>query len=275
MGWTAPRTWVAGEVVTAALMNVHVRDNTRYLKGLDGAVTTEDDLTVANLITAGLVDGVDVAGHKARHQTAGADEVSIAGLLGESAELNTHKADTTVAHGAVSAATASKFVVRDASARAKFAAPNAAGDALIKGTRIALADMAALTTDKYWKGVGGVPAEADVPVGGSFARGTFNNPQDASVQAITGVGFQPDLVVVFRTETNKGGIAIYDGTTQGYAFHDEDGVMESDGIYTYTDGSNFNKGVFSALGADGFSITWTESGTAPANTYGYICIKLT
>jgi hypothetical protein len=25
--WTAPRTWVAGEVVTAALMNTHVRDN--------------------------------------------------------------------------------------------------------------------------------------------------------------------------------------------------------------------------------------------------------
>lgn len=27
MSWTAPRTWVTGEVVTAALMNTHVRDN--------------------------------------------------------------------------------------------------------------------------------------------------------------------------------------------------------------------------------------------------------
>ena len=27
MAWTAPRTWVTGEVVTAALMNTHVRDN--------------------------------------------------------------------------------------------------------------------------------------------------------------------------------------------------------------------------------------------------------
>lgn len=27
MSWTAPRTWVAGEVVTAAIMNTHVRDN--------------------------------------------------------------------------------------------------------------------------------------------------------------------------------------------------------------------------------------------------------
>jgi hypothetical protein len=27
MAWTAPRTWVTGEVVTAAIMNTHVRDN--------------------------------------------------------------------------------------------------------------------------------------------------------------------------------------------------------------------------------------------------------
>lgn len=27
MAWTAPRTWVAGEVLTAALLNTHVRDN--------------------------------------------------------------------------------------------------------------------------------------------------------------------------------------------------------------------------------------------------------
>ena len=28
--YTTPRTWVAGEVVTAALMNTHVRDNSDY-----------------------------------------------------------------------------------------------------------------------------------------------------------------------------------------------------------------------------------------------------
>lgn len=27
MAWTAPRTWVAGEVVTAGMLNTHVRDN--------------------------------------------------------------------------------------------------------------------------------------------------------------------------------------------------------------------------------------------------------
>lgn len=31
MGWTTPRTWVTSEVVSATLMNAHVRDNLAYL----------------------------------------------------------------------------------------------------------------------------------------------------------------------------------------------------------------------------------------------------
>jgi len=34
MAWTAPRTWVVGELVTAAIMNTHIRDNFSYLKDL-------------------------------------------------------------------------------------------------------------------------------------------------------------------------------------------------------------------------------------------------
>jgi hypothetical protein len=37
MAWTSPRTWVAAEVVTAALLNTHVRDN---LKAIGDAWTT-------------------------------------------------------------------------------------------------------------------------------------------------------------------------------------------------------------------------------------------
>lgn len=36
--WTAPRTWTVGEIVTAALLNTHVRDNELYLKAGDGGV---------------------------------------------------------------------------------------------------------------------------------------------------------------------------------------------------------------------------------------------
>lgn len=36
MSWTAPRTWNAGEIITAAIMNTHVRDNIEELDPTDG-----------------------------------------------------------------------------------------------------------------------------------------------------------------------------------------------------------------------------------------------
>ena len=45
MAWTAPRTWAAGEVVTAALLNTHVRDD--LLETAPAKVTTKGDLVAA------------------------------------------------------------------------------------------------------------------------------------------------------------------------------------------------------------------------------------
>jgi hypothetical protein len=46
MAWTTPRTWVTNEIVTAAQLNSHLRDNTRFLKGLDGNITLEDRVII-------------------------------------------------------------------------------------------------------------------------------------------------------------------------------------------------------------------------------------
>jgi len=46
MAWTTPQDFTTGEIVTAAKLNTNVRDNTRYLKGLDGDVTLDDDLVL-------------------------------------------------------------------------------------------------------------------------------------------------------------------------------------------------------------------------------------
>ncbi len=46
MVWTAPRTWTAGEVVTASIMNAHVRDDLNALR--TPAVATK---TAAYIIT--------------------------------------------------------------------------------------------------------------------------------------------------------------------------------------------------------------------------------
>ncbi len=42
MAWTAPATWSDGVVVSAADLNNQVRDNLRYLKGLDGVPYIEN-----------------------------------------------------------------------------------------------------------------------------------------------------------------------------------------------------------------------------------------
>lgn len=46
MSWTAPRTWTVGEIVTAAQLNAHVRDN--LLETSAATVTTAGDLAYAD-----------------------------------------------------------------------------------------------------------------------------------------------------------------------------------------------------------------------------------
>jgi hypothetical protein len=46
MAWAAPRTWVTGETVTAALLNTHVRDN--FLETSAATVTTAGDISYAD-----------------------------------------------------------------------------------------------------------------------------------------------------------------------------------------------------------------------------------
>jgi len=50
MAWTAPRTWVASEVVTAALLNTHLRDN---LKAIGDAWTDYTPTWTATGFTQG------------------------------------------------------------------------------------------------------------------------------------------------------------------------------------------------------------------------------
>ena len=53
MAWTAPRTWVAAETVTASICNVHIRDNFKALG--DPRTTYSPTLTGVTLGTGGTV----------------------------------------------------------------------------------------------------------------------------------------------------------------------------------------------------------------------------
>lgn len=45
MAWTTPRTWATGEVVTASIMNTHVRDNLNAVGASTAQVTTSETTT--------------------------------------------------------------------------------------------------------------------------------------------------------------------------------------------------------------------------------------
>jgi hypothetical protein len=48
MSWTSPRTWNVGEIVTKAIMDLHVKMNLRYLHGDDGVPTINSGLIIDN-----------------------------------------------------------------------------------------------------------------------------------------------------------------------------------------------------------------------------------
>ena len=99
-------------------------------------------------------------------EAAESKRISVANLAATAdGKISTH-ANLSVAgtHGSAVAATVNKLVHRDAAGRSKFAAPAAAGEALIKGTRVTTAELPALIDEKIWVGTGGNVEERDVPI---------------------------------------------------------------------------------------------------------------
>lgn len=61
--WTTPRTWSTGELVTASIMNTHVRDNLNALKSPAYFLCEIDegaDYTIAATTTFTAIDGTDL-----------------------------------------------------------------------------------------------------------------------------------------------------------------------------------------------------------------------
>ncbi|KKL67457.1 hypothetical protein LCGC14_2134780, partial [marine sediment metagenome] len=167
---------IASDIATHAALSV---------AGTHGSTTaaTADKLVHRDAAGRGKVVAPSVAGDIALKSTVTAD-------------ITTHN-NVTNAHGAVSTATASKIVVRDAEGQAAFAAPAGAGDALIKGTRHLIAEMPTLTTDKIWKGVAGVPAEVDAPAAGAvITTGSYVGNSSVNRAIPHGLGVTPKFVFI-------------------------------------------------------------------------------
>jgi len=99
-------------------------------------------------------------------------------------------------------------------------------------------------------------------------------------QVITGVGFQPS-VVIFVGIDNSPNTAMnwsigFDILTERHSISQTDlgtqmRSLDTRSLYIRKNGSNNIWGLLSAMSSDGFTITWTLTGTSNC-TYTYLCL---
>lgn len=86
--WTAPKTWVVGELVTAALLNAHMRDNLEFLKTPPTALYTLNESSDYNTTSTSYVN-VDNTKLALTITTAGGDVfIGFSGSITASGSLN-------------------------------------------------------------------------------------------------------------------------------------------------------------------------------------------
>ncbi len=176
--------------------------------------------------------------------------------------------------------------------------PNAAaialhlrGDHLTAGTvaNAQLANMAQSTVKGRASGAGtGVPTDLSVAqlftiLGTRFKVGSFT--RDVSVasgtQAVTGVGFQPAAIICFANigATAPASWGMSDGTTHGSVldFHTVIASTYANGtnlIQIQVTGADVYQGVLSSFDSDGFTISWTKTGTPTGTaTIRYLALR--
>lgn len=114
--------------------NVDIQDFNDNAQIVDTALTPTADPTKVPASNGAfkLIDWVSYLTNRIKAITGKANWYDVPSKTLE--DVNTHISDTTAAHGATSAATASKIIIRDAAGRAKVAAPSAADDIARKDT---------------------------------------------------------------------------------------------------------------------------------------------
>ena len=155
-------------------------------------------------------------------------------------------------------------------------------DITLPNNSIDLAFLAQGVLDTYLKaqGVGVVPIyeklalrDTGIHIGNGGTRSTDGN------QVITGVGFQPSVIIFFAGDTTESFINFSVGFDNGTVhmalniFSDaaSQRINTAQSIDIDNGGGNRIKGYVSAIGADGFTITWNVLGTRSVN-FIYLCL---
>jgi hypothetical protein len=259
MGWTNPRSWAVGEVVTAAIQNTHIRDLFRYLKGLDGAPTIESGLIIDN------TDGDEYLKlpllSTAEAATALADEGKVA------FDEQTHDQKWHNGSAVISAKDAASLYI----------ASQAAGDQLVASSASAWKRVAKGTANYYWR----MKADASEPEWGQgifkskVIYGSRSAASGSGSLAVTGAGFAPNAAIVIAAYAEGAyacsSMGFVDSSADEYCVYNNDnsgttGVGVDGSILNVSIGGVYGfRAVVATLDADGLTLTWTRysSGANP------------
>ena len=289
MSFTAPRTWVAGEIVTASIMNSAVRDNLRYLKGLDGVPTIESGLTIDNtdgderlllpLLTTAECSTVlnaegEVAFDEQTHQLKEYDGTAIRILISEA------DVDDTPVNGATTVPVSSNWAydfinTLTTAGDLPYATAAGAWNRLAAGTVGHILSVAAGGAAPEWRA-----ETARTNILKSHTRDMEGATGDV---AYTGYGFQPTSLIILAARSSSSSVMMSAGFGDVnlsemclYTAASATFITDATKIVSLveTAGSLSQTAVLKTLDADGFTLTWTRLGSTSAGTATIIVLAL-
>lgn len=133
---------------------------------------------------------------------------------------------------------------------------------------------------------GTIAAAQLLPLGGSgvskLASTTYDVSTASGTQAISGIGFQPSLVIILSNIGSGAAASIgFDNGTNHYCIANNYPVIAGSwssqsifSIFPQVSSGNYQVGYISAFSGDGFTITWAKTGspTGVLNMY-FLCFK--
>uniref|UniRef100_A0A6M3K1T1 Uncharacterized protein n=1 Tax=viral metagenome TaxID=1070528 RepID=A0A6M3K1T1_9ZZZZ len=286
MSWTNPLTWTVGQIVTKALLDLHLRDNLRYLHGDDGVPTIKSGLEIDNtdgdeyvklplLSTAETGTVLDAEGKVAFDETT--HQVKIHNGTAVKAVISEADVDDTPVNGATTVPVSSNWAY-DFQQTLTTAGdlPYATGAGV--WTRLAAGTVGHILS----VAAGGAAPEWRAETARTNKLKSETRAMDAASGdvAYTGYGFQPTSLLVFAAcnayEVASWGLADVN-LLEGCIYSKPTGTNEIDTnlihIIELYDSKN-QLAVLKTLDADGFTLTWTRTGATAAGTITFKVLAL-
>lgn len=202
MAWTTPRTWTTGEIVTAALLDTHLRDNLNVTA--PAVMTAQGDLLYASAANAPARLAKDANSTRSLTNTGTNNNpawAQVALATGVSGTLPVGNGGT----GATSLDDKAVLISQDSGTdTVGSVALTTSGQIIIGGSSgPTAATITAGSNITITNGDGSISIAASVSSGTQFATGSYTGNGGTS-NAITGVGFQPKLLHITKKLTNVG-----------------------------------------------------------------------